>query len=158
MEAQGSPEKSAISFIRDIILRKATSHRSKFPGAPVVLAGDMNADIQAMQDWMVTHSWESPAHSLVQDTRQFNTFWGYGMPPYDGWAGVSWIDHILLYSPSSIQGSAVSLGMGPLWATISDHRPIVLMRTDRQSHRKMEGLLDPYGRGDPQSSVRSRYP
>ena len=129
MEVQGSPERSAISFIRDIIFRKATSHRSKFPGAPVVLAGDMNVDIQAMQDWMVTHSWESPAHSLVQNTGQLNSFWGYGMPPYDGWAGVSWIDHILLYSPSSVQGTAVSLGMGPLWATISDHRPITIWLT-----------------------------
>ena len=51
------------------------------------------------------------------------------MPPYDGWAAVSWIDHILLYGPSTIQDSVVSLGMGPLWATISCHRPMSLWLT-----------------------------
>ena len=96
-----------------------------------MLEGDLNADIQALHDWMVTHSCQSPAHSLVQDTRQFNTFWCCGTPSYDDWVAVSWIDHILLYSPSIIQGSAVSLGMGPLWATISDYHPISLWLRDQ---------------------------
>ena len=85
--------------------------------------------MQALQDWMVTHSWDSPAHYRVQDTERFNKFWGYGSPPYDGWARVSWIDHILLYGPSIIHGSAVTLGLGPPWANISDHRPLSLWLT-----------------------------
>ena len=46
----GSRERTAVGFIRNRILHRATSHRAKHPGAPVVLAGDLNADIQALQE------------------------------------------------------------------------------------------------------------
>jgi hypothetical protein len=125
----GSKATSAVGFIQDIILKKATSHRVSHPGGPVILAGDLNMDIQAMTTWMRMHSWFSPPHSIVQDIPSFNTFWGYGDPPYNEWTGISWIDHILVYDPSNLKGTAVSLGTGPRWALISDHRPISLWVT-----------------------------
>ena len=37
---------------------------------------------------------------------------------------MSWIDHILSYSPAPIEAVRVTLGQGPYWANISDHRPL----------------------------------
>ena len=37
---------------------------------------------------------------------------------------MSWIDHILSYSPAPIEAVRVILGQGPYWASISNHRPL----------------------------------
>ena len=102
MEAIHRPEKTATAYIQNLILKAATAHRARYPLAPVILGGDLNTRPASLEPWAGEHGWESAVAPLVQGIDKFNTFWGFRAPSEDGWAGVSWIDHILSYSLSPI--------------------------------------------------------
>ena len=124
MEASHRPKKSATKYIPNLILNSARAHRAKYTLALVILGGDMNTRPAALEPWAVTHGLESAVDPLVLDADRFKTFWGFNLPTEEGWSGMSWIDHILSYSPSLITPVRVTLGQGPYWVSISDHRPL----------------------------------
>ena len=124
MQARHRPEKEALPYIQNLVLKAATAHRARYPLAPVLLGGDLNTRLEGLEPWAGNHGWKSSVEPLIQDRDRFKTFWGFNLPSEQGWSGVSWIDHILAYSPSPITPVRVSLGQGPYWANISDHRPL----------------------------------